>query len=60
MAVCLLHDPPLEIADSRDGRWYFKHLADEHDLRPDRWPDGRPVVYDPAITIEDFLKDAGQ
>lgn len=53
MALCLLHDPPLEIADSRDGRWMFRHLAVDHPQAygtgPDRWPDGAPVVYDPAV-----------
>jgi hypothetical protein len=61
MATCLLHDPPLEIADSRDGCWMFKHLADAHgEGQPDQWPDGSPIVYDQAVKIGDFLAEAGQ
>ncbi len=59
MALCLLHDPPLEIADSHDGRWMFKHLTDAHgEGAPDRWPDGTPVVYDPAVKLADYLAEA--
>jgi hypothetical protein len=51
--LCLLHDPPLEIADSRDGRWMFRHLELDHPevygRGPDRWPDGALVVYDQTI-----------
>jgi hypothetical protein len=59
VASCLLHDPPLEIADSRQGRWMLRHLETAHGLRADRWPDGAPVVYDPAITVEEFLQQRG-
>jgi hypothetical protein len=57
MARCLLHDPPLEIADSRQGRWMLRHLETDHGLRADRWPDGAPVVYDPGVRLSDFLKE---
>ena len=59
MALCLLHDPPLEIADSHDGRWMFKHLTDAHGLgNPDRWPDGQPVVIDLGLTLDDYRAEA--
>jgi hypothetical protein len=41
--------------------WLLEHLRVVHgEGRPDRWVDGAPVVYDPAVKVEDFLAEAGQ
>lgn len=54
MGTCFLHDPPEKIANVE----MLDHLRVIHPQEwgdgPQRWPDGRIVVYDTTLTPGDF------
>lgn len=54
MGTCFLHDPPEKIADVE----LLDHLRVVHPETwgggPERWPDGRIVVHNTAMTPGDF------